>query len=193
MSWTWFRRWLGPEAPRTEASDVGADAALMGDEVQTRHAFYHDIAQARLRAQDEHIRSIDNKTTSYFTIGSTILAIVAAFAASENELVERSVVAESALFLGSCLYVVMAAFYVWSLQPGKSAESPDMEQWGTIGRTTSIETLYAALGDSYVEAYLQNEPEIERKARRSAGALWTLFGEVVCLAASILAPFWPPW
>ncbi len=87
----------------------------------------------------------------------------------------------------------MAAFYVWSLQPGKSAESPDMEQWGSIGRTTAIEVLYAALGDSYVEAYRQNEPEIERKARRSAGALWALFLEVVCLAVSILAPFWPPW
>ncbi len=95
--------------------------------------------------------------------------------------------------MGSGFYVVMAAFYVWSLQPGKSAESPDMEQWGSIGRTTAIEVLYAALGDSYVEAYRQNEPEIERKARRSAGALWALFLEVVCLAVSILAPFWPPW
>jgi hypothetical protein len=193
VHWTWLRRWLHFGNTLDKEAREEADSVQAAEEIRARHAFYHDIAQARLRAQNEYITSIDNKTTSYFTIGSTVLAIVAALATSDSELIEACTVAEITLFLGLAFYVCMAGCYVWSLLPGKSAESPDMEQWRSVGLTSPIESLCAALGDSYVEAYQQNEPGIEKKAFRSAGALWFLFLEVVCLAVSVLAPFWPPW
>jgi hypothetical protein len=49
------------------------------------------------------------------------------------------------------------------------------------------------LGDACVEAYGNNEPAIERKANKSALALWCLAGEVICLSAAVLAPLWPLW
>lgn len=53
MIWTWLRRWLGLETSRSKAPDEVLEETRTVDEVRTRHACYHDIAQARLRAQDE--------------------------------------------------------------------------------------------------------------------------------------------
>lgn len=168
------------------ADDDDPNASTDVEATNARSAFYHDTAKSRLAARQEYIDAIDSKTTSFFTIGSTILPIVAGFLSSENSSVADSLAAEIGLFFGFGAYLGLAICYVASLRPGKWAASPDMEQWREVG-------LHHSLRDSFVEAYRINEPNVERKAARSALAIWFLFVEVVGLSISVLAPFWPPW
>lgn len=145
----------------------------------------------KLNSQFRKIDAIDRRSTSYFTIGSAVLPIVAGFLSSDQSLLELSPFARYALFVGFVFYVLLAIFYVWSFLYTDWDSRPEAEQWKVVSTRFTVEDLHRWLGDGCIEAYSSNEPAIERKAGKSALALWSLAAEVVCLSAAVLAPLWP--
>lgn len=161
------------------------------EEIKALNAYYYEVAAKRLAAQLANGRQLDTKSTSFFSIGSTILPIVVGFAASERSLVSGSGTAASMFIVGFGCYGLLALFYVLSLRGGRWIEIPDMEQFREISSLFSVQDLQRALGDSCTEAYRANEPAIDRKAKWSAFAMWCLFGEVISLSVAVVIPLWP--
>lgn len=89
------------------------------------------------------------------------------------------------------MYLLLTTFYVWSFLYTGWDSRPEVEQWKLVTTTFAVEDLQRWLGDACVEAYGANESNINRKAHKSALALWCLAGEVVCLSAAVLSPLWP--
>lgn len=185
--WDWLRKLLSSEKP-IEPPRVDRSAER---EVKELNAFYYDVAMMKLNSQFRKIGAIDRRSTSYFTIGSAVLPIVAGFLSSGQSLLELSPFAKYALFVGFVFYVSLAIFYVWSFLYTDWDSRPEARQWQSVSTRFTVEDLHRWLGDACVEAYSNNEPAIERKAGKSALALWSLAGEVVCLSAAVLAPLWP--
>jgi hypothetical protein len=188
--WEWLRKLICLADP-VESASVATDETTARKEIRELNAFYYEVAMMKLNSQFREIISIDTRTTSYFTIGSAILPIVAGFLASDQSLILRSAIAKYALGVGFAFYVLLAIFYVWSFLYSGWDSRPDAEQWKTITTQFKVEDLQRWLGDACVEAYSNNEPVIERKANKSAVALWCLGGEALCLSAAVLAPLWP--
>lgn len=178
------------EEPGEPTSDDAGESPVP-KEIKELNAFYYEVAMMKLNSQSHKIDSIDRRSTSYFTIGSAILPIVAGFLSSDQSPLSRSEVAKFALFIGFAFYVLLAIFYVWSFLYTDWDSRPEVEQWKTVSTRFTVEDLHRWLGNACVEAYSNNEPAIERKASKSALALWCLAGEVVCLSAAVLAPLWP--
>lgn len=191
MRWRRGVRGVRFRVARLWAQDVAEE---VGPDEVARFSFYHDVARSRLSAQDQYNAAIDNKSTSFFTIGSTILPIVGGFLATDNGAVVDSALSKFGLVVGSVSYLILAACYLLSFRQSKWANSPDMLQLKDLFDTENpqkLEDIQKALGDSYVEAYLFNEPRIEKKAKRSAFAMWSLGAEVIGLGIAVLAPFVP--
>jgi hypothetical protein len=174
--WNWLSNLLHLEKQADTLRGI-TDDPLASQEIKELNAFY----------------AIDTRTTSYFTIGSAILPIVAGFLSSDQNPLSNSAVAKWALFLGFAFYVLLAVFYVWSFLYTGWDSRPEVEQWKTVTTQFTVGDLQRWLGDACVEAYSNNEPVIEREANKSALALWCLAGEVICLSTAVLAPLWPLW
>ncbi|MDQ3411497.1 MAG: hypothetical protein M3509_05205 [Chloroflexota bacterium] len=144
-----------------------------------------------LDAQFHDIEVIDARSSTLFTIGSTILPVTAGLLTRSNGGQGVSTLATIALFLGFILYLLLAMFFVWSYRISKWDSRPDLTQWRevTVNRTT--DELHRWLGDAYAEAYSNNEPILERKAGKVGAAVWCLAGEAACLTVAVIAPFWP--
>jgi hypothetical protein len=193
IAWLWnLARWI---AINSVGKSIEQEPAVLPtrEDIQALNAFYHDLSRARLTQQANDISAIDTKTNAFFTIGSTVLPIVAGFLATKDNPIQGSSVAKAMLFSGFLAYLCLAFCFVFSLRIGKWQDAPDMDQWKKISTEYAVEDLQRALGDSYADAYRANEPQIEKKAKVSAMALWTLFGEVICLSAAVLIPMWPPY
>jgi hypothetical protein len=158
------------------------------DKVERLNAFYYEVAMMKLNSQFRKINAIDTRTTSYFTIGSAILPIVAAFLGSDPSPLFESTGARWTLSLGVVFYVLLAIFYVWSFQYTGWDSRPEVAQWKTVSTQFTVTDLQRWLGNACVEAYINNEPLIDRKASKSAWALWSLAGEVIFLVVSVLLP-----
>lgn len=193
--WDWLRLqlltlWQRHEAEGTPSSGPestgGEDAEL--NKIQKLNDFYYEVSMMKLNSQLNEIKTIDTRTTSYFTIGSAILPIVAGFLSSEGSPITTSEVARFALFLGFGCYLFLAVFYVWSFLYTGWDSRPEVEQWRKVTTEFVVEDLQRWLGDACVEAYMVNEPRIGQKAGKSALALWCLAGEVVFLSVAVLAP-----
>lgn len=182
------KRWLF-EKPSPTAG--GGSILSTPQEIRDLNAFYYDVAAAKLSGQFDKIAAVDTRTTSYFTIGSAVLPIVAGFLSSDRSPLANDLVAGYGLFVGFLFYVMLAIFYVWSFQYTGWDSRPELEQWQTVTTEFMVADLQRWLGDACVEAYQNNEPAIERKASKSAFALWCLAGEVVCLSFAVLRPLWP--
>ena len=188
--WHWLSRFSQPsEAAEEPVSEQGL--APSREEIRSLNAFYYDVASTRLNSQFTYLRQIDSKSTSFFTIGSTVLPIVAGFIASDNSALFDCVFAIYALFAGFIAYLALAIFYVLSFVEGKWRQIPDMEQFREISTQFAVEDLQRALADACVDAYGVNEPAIDRKAKKSAKAMWCLFFEVIFLSFAVLIPLWP--
>lgn len=187
--WAWLRKLVASTEATATASNAVNDASR-SSEIKELNAFYCEVAMMKLNSQFEKIDSIDTRTTSYFIIGSTILPIVAGFVSSDQSPIADCVLAKIALFLGLGFYVLLASFYVWSFLYAGWDSRPEMEQWKNMTTQFTVEDVQRWLGDACVDAYTANEPAIERKANKSALALWCLAGEVVCLSIAVLAPLW---
>jgi hypothetical protein len=188
--WNWLQELLCPARP-AEPSSRATDEATAAKEIRELNAFYYEVAMMKLNSQFRKIDSIDRRSTSYFTIGSAVLPIVAGFLLTDQSLLDLSPFARYALVAGFVFYISLAMFYVWSFLYTKWDSRPEVEQWKKISTQFAIEDLQRWLGDACVEAYDNNEPAIEGKSNKSALALWCLAGEVVCLSAAVLAPLWP--
>jgi hypothetical protein len=188
--WHWLGRLVGLKKPPDPAIAT-VDDSTSTNQVRAVTAFYYEVAMMKLNSQFRKIDAIDRRSTSYFTIGSAILPIVAGFLSTDQSPLSRSELAKYALFVGFACYVLLAVFYVWSFLYSGWDSRPDVEQWQSVSTQFSVEDLHRWLGDACVEAYNNNEPAIERKANTSALALWCLAGEVLSLSAAVLAPLWP--
>jgi hypothetical protein len=173
--------------PESEATQ----APVTDSEIRELNNFYYEVAMMKLNSQFRKIDAIDRRSTSYFTIGSAVLPIVAGFLSSDQKLLSSSGVTKFGLFVGFAFYVLLAISYLWSFLYTDWDSRPEVEQWKMISTRFTVADLHRWLGDACVEAYSNNEPAIERKAGKSALALWCLAGEVVCLSAAVLAPLWP--
>jgi hypothetical protein len=189
-----LRDWLTKLlCPQHIASPPGRDATIAAEtaDVAPINAFYYEVAMMKLQSQFQEIRAIDTRSTSYFTIGSAILPIVAGFLAADQGLIARPPLADLALALGFLFYVLLTIFYVWSFRYSGWDSRPDVQQWKLVSAQFKLEDLQGWLGDACVEAYTKNEPAIERKANKSAMALWSLGGEAIFLSAAVATPLWP--
>jgi hypothetical protein len=155
------------------------------------NAFYYEVAIMKLNTRFREINAIDTRSTSYFTIGSAVLPIVAGFLASNPGAILQPPFARIALAAGFVFYVLLTIFYVWSFRYSGWDSRPDVEQWKSVAGQFKLRDLHRWLGDACVEAYSKNEPAFERKAKRSAWALWCLGGEAVCLSVAVAGPLWP--
>jgi hypothetical protein len=165
----------------------------MAREIGELNAFYYQVAMMKLESQSSKINAIDSRSTSYFTIGSTILPIVAGFLVSDISKIANFSAVKYALIAGFACYILLAIFYVWSFLYTGWDSRPEVEQWKKVTTEFAVQDLQRWLGDACVEAYGVNEPAIERKAGKSAWALWCLAGEVVSLSTAVLVPLWPWW
>lgn len=187
-----LRRFLASRTRFRTASP--ALAAVPPDSVpKSSEAFYCDVAMKKLDAQFSFIESIDAKSTSFFTIGSTVLPITAGFVATDRRAIEDCAVAEAALFVGFACYVLLAVAFVWSFRIAGWDSRPEVLQWREVTMGRSEEEMRRWLGDALVAAYANNEPILNQKARRAGWTLWFLAGEAVSLSVAVLAPLWPPW
>ncbi len=182
--------WLEQTATRMEER-IERGAETSSDDIKALNSFYYDVAMMKLNNQLDEIKTIDTRTTSYFTIGSAVLPIVAGFLTTDRSQFGDSAVATYALFAGFAAYLALALFYVWSFRYTGWDTRPEVEQWKKVTTEFAVEDLQRWLGDACVEAYKNNEPRIEQKAGKSAWALWGLAGEVVFLSVAVLAPLWP--
>ena len=188
--WDWLGRLVGSKnAP--DSATAAVDDSSSTNRVRKVNAFYYEVAMMKLNSQFRKIDAIDRRSTSYFTIGSAVLPIVAGFLSSDENPLSRSELAKYALIAGFAFYVLLAMFYVWSFLYSGWDSRPDVEQWKVVSTQFSDADLHRWLGDACVEAYNNNEPAIERKANKSALALWCLAGEVISLSAAVIAPLWP--
>lgn len=187
---SWLKRML-PWLSAIATPAIESDDTSIGARIRARNVLYFDVAMARLNAQYGYRQSIDSRSSSYFTIGSTVLPITAGFLATGQSAITDCAIGLGALFLGFGFYLLLAVFYVWSFQYTGWDERPDMEQWQEISTQFTAEDLQRWLGDACVEAYRTNEPILEKTAGKSALALWSLFFEVVCLSVAVLVPIWP--
>lgn len=197
--WDWLRLRLLTLLQRDKAEDATSNTAerTSDDESESKkirelNAFYYEVASMKLNSQLNEIKTIDTRSTSYFTIGSAVLPIVAGFLSSGGSPIATSDVARYALFVGFGFYLGLAFFYVWSFLYTGWDSRPEVEQWRKVTAEFVAEDLQRWLGDACVEAYMANEPKIEQKAGKSAWALWCLAGEVVFLSIAVLAPL-VPW
>jgi hypothetical protein len=176
------RRSICPTAP--------VDSVVSPIRIEKRSAeeLFCTVAMAQLESQFEDIAHIDNRSSSLFIIGSTVLPITAGFLTIDRAVLMSEDTVRYALAGGFACYVLLAAFYVWSFKISGWDTRPDMEQWReeTLGREE--ETMHRWLGDGCVEAYSNNEPFIEKKAHKAGLAVWCLGGEVFCLSVAVLAP-----
>jgi hypothetical protein len=101
-----LRDWLTKLlCPQHIASPPGRDATIAAEtaDVAPINAFYYEVAMMKLQSQFQEIRAIDTRSTSYFTIGSAILPIVAGFLAADQGLIARPPLADLALVDSSAI------------------------------------------------------------------------------------------
>lgn len=192
MALDWIRTRLSEKPPDPPSHIIG-NVEEHRESDRARKALYYDVAKSRLDAQLAYSGSIDNKATSFFSIGSTILPIAAGFLTSNSSPVQDSRAAVWGLFGGFAAYLLLAIAFLLSHNSRKWASAPDMKQWQDIGLHYPAEDLHEALGNSYMLAYTTNEPETESKAVKTGWAIWFLLAEVIGLGIAVLAPLWPPW
>jgi hypothetical protein len=142
--------------------------------------------------QTSYIQKIDERASTIFAIGSTVLPIVTGVFATQNNTIADNEIAKLALFVGFVAYVAMAGCFGLSLRYGKWQDAPDMEEWKEISTRYAVEDLQRALGNAYADAYSASEPKIELMARYASCALWLLLVEALALSSTVQMPMWPP-
>jgi hypothetical protein len=125
--WNWLGNLSHPKKPDDFPSGV-ADSSRASQEIKELNAFYYEVAMMKLNSQFRKINAIDTRTTSYFTIGSAILPIVAGFLSSDQNPFANTAMAKWALFLGFAFYILLATFYVWSFLYTGWDSRPEVEQ-----------------------------------------------------------------
>ena len=190
--WDWLKR-LVRFGEATTPAVMAVEPAPIPREPRNAEAIYFEVAMKKLDAQLADVKSIDQGFYSYFSIASTILPITAGFISSRDSLIQDCVVAKLGLVLAFGFYLAIFVVLVWSVRISKWDSRPLLSQWQevTVGRTE--EEMQRWLGDACVEAYANNEPVIEKRARRSGLVLWCLAGEAGGLMVAVLAPLWPFW
>jgi hypothetical protein len=108
--WGWLRKLFHLEDSPSLLDETARVRAT--NETKEVNAFYYEVAMMKLNGQFREIRSIDTRTTSYFTIGSAILPIVAGFLSSDQSPLSHSTTGKYALSLGFGFYILLATFYV---------------------------------------------------------------------------------
>jgi hypothetical protein len=190
MGWL-LDRFRRSSPPTPSDPDAGFERSVQ--DVRSAEALYYDVAMQRPQSQLRDIEAIESRASTLFTIGSTILPITAGLLTAGEHVLDDSIVGKVFVYLGFVCYLLLAGFFVWSYRINQWDARPDLPQWrdATVGRT-EVE-MQRWLGNACVDAYVSNEPILERKAGRIGLALWCLAGEAVCLTVAVLAPLWPPW
>ena len=119
-----WRRWLcGVEqtSDRQDTTDLSTQPSR--EDIKALNAYYYDVASKRLNSQFSYLRQIDAKSTSFFTIGSTVLPIVVGFVSTSNSSILDSDAAVYALFWGFASDLLLALFYVLSLRAASGLKS----------------------------------------------------------------------
>lgn len=188
----WLRMLISLDWPVQEKSRISSPSSPIS-EPRNAEVIYVEVAMKKLNDQLADVKSIDQAFYSYFSIGSTILPITAGFISTADSAIQDSAVAKLALLAAFLFYLAMFVVLVWTVRISKWDSRPLLSQWGEVTVGSTEEAMQRWLGDACVAAYANNEPVLERRARRSGLVLWCLAGEAGGLVIAVLAPLWPFW
>jgi len=137
----WIRRrlrnWLAPspleQAPSRTSEPIDADS---GD------LLYFTITMNKLEDQFHAIELIDARSSTLFTIGSTILPVTAGLLTTGNGDFRTSIVATIALFLSFVCYLLLTTFFVWSYRINEWDSRPNLIQWSEVSANRTNHELH---------------------------------------------------
>jgi hypothetical protein len=172
---------------------VEPNVVLPEHPTKSAEAIYFDVSFRKLSSQLEDVKTIDQGFYQYFSIASTILPITAGFIGTRDSLIRDCTVAKLALGGAFLCYMAIFVVLIVSVQVSKWDSRPELSQWRLVTLDRNEEEMQRWLGDACADAYANNEPVIEERARRSGLVLRLLFGEAAGLMVAVLAPLWPLW